>query len=127
MKPQKIVYKNQKQIHNRIIKKIKSNFLKNIKEAYLIGSLASEKFGKYVKKYEGYNGSDIDIVIIPKKMSKKWKYKGKFFNWHKAYTVGIVKVKDISHPINFMIPSRNNLNLFWKKASDLNWKVEKLK
>ncbi len=38
-----------------------------------------------------------------------------------------IKFNNISHPINFMIPFYNNIGLFWEKAKQLNWKVEKIK
>jgi len=126
MKPKKLIYESQKEVHDLIIRKLKA-YLKDIKEAYLIGSLTEGKFGKYIKKYEGFYGSDIDIVIIPIEINTKWKYKGEFYNWHKKYNAGIIKVKNIEHPINFMVPSNNNIDLFWKNAKELNWKVEKLK
>ncbi|MEK6889488.1 MAG: hypothetical protein AABW80_05270 [Nanoarchaeota archaeon] len=126
MKPEKTIYADQKEIHDLIIDKLKP-YLKNVKEAYLIGSLSEGKFGQYIEKYEGFYGSDIDVVIIPIKILSEWKYEGEFYNWHKRYNAGIIKIKDIEHPINFMIPFNNNLDLFWQKAKELKWKVEKLK
>ena len=66
-KPDKIIYKNQKIIYDLIIKNLKSNYLDDIKEAYIMGSLANGNFGRYKKRFEGYFGSDIDLVVIPKK------------------------------------------------------------
>ena len=102
-KPDKIVYKNQKKIHDLIIKNLKSNYLDNIKEAYIIGSLVNGNFGRYKKRFEGHFGSDIDLVVIPKKINK------------------------ITHPINLMIPFKNNMRTFFKKSKQLNWKMEKIK
>lgn len=127
MKPEKIIYKNQKEVHDLIIKELKSKYFKYLKEAYLIGSLANGNFGRYKEKYEKYLGSDIDVVIIPLKINKKWLYEGEFYNWHKKYNAGFIKVKEIKHPINFMIPFEHDINLLFKKAKELNWKVEKLK
>ncbi len=127
MKPNKIVYENQKEIHDFIINKLKSSCLKYVKEAYLIGSLADGKFGKYKEEYEGQLGSDIDVVAIPMKIKSNWKYQGDFYNWHKKYDVEKIKIKNIQHSISFMLPFNENINLFWKIAKQLNWKVEKLK
>ena len=127
MKPQKIVYKKQLLIHNNIIKGLKNKFLKDIKEVYLVGSLANGNFGRYIRKYKGYYGSDIDLVVIPNKIPKNWNYEGVFYNWHKRYNGGTIKIKDIEHPINFMIPFKLNINIFWKKVRDFQWKVEKIK
>jgi len=126
-KPNKTIYKNQKQIRKKIIKKIRDKFLDKVKEAYLIGSLAEGKFGIYDKEFEGYFGSDIDIVAIPAEITIKWKYEGDFYDWHSLYNIGEIKIKDTLHPIMFMIPFEQDINLFWKKAKELNWKIEKLK
>jgi len=126
-KPDKIVYKNQKKIHDLIIKNLKSNYLDNIKEAYIIGSLVNGNFGRYKKRFEGHFGSDIDLVVIPKKINNKWQFLGDFYNWHKKYNVGIIKINKITHPINLMIPFKNNMRTFFKKSKQLNWKMEKIK
>src|SRR3990167_631229 len=107
MKPKKITYENQKEVHNLIVKELKSKYLNNAKEAYLIGSLTNGNFGIYDEIYEGYFGSDIDIVIIPLKISKNWKYLGDFYNWHKKYYGGEIKISKTTPPINFMIPFNN--------------------
>ena len=79
MRPNKTVYSNQKEVHDFIIDKLREKQLKYFSKAYIIGSLASKNFGKYDKEHEGYIGSDIDLVAIPKsKLSKKLKYKGDF-------------------------------------------------
>lgn len=126
-RPEKTIYQNQKEVHDFIIDKLESEQLKNAKEAYLIGSLAEGKFGKYVEEYEGYFGSDIDLVVIPSTIPKEWKYEGDFYNWHKRYFGGIIIYNGISHPIHIQIPFDNNIELFYKKAKELNWKIEKLK
>src|SRR3989344_5300588 len=100
-KPKKIIYENQKEVHDMVIDKIKKEYLHEIKEAYLIGSLASGKFGKYEEKFEGYFGSDIDLVVLPKSIiPKKWKYPGEFYNWHNRYLAGEIKIKETFHPIS---------------------------
>lgn len=126
-KPNKIIYENQKEVHDFITNELKLKYLKEVKEAYLIGSLANGNFGKYAEEYEGYLGSDIDIVVIPIKIDSAWKYEGEFYNWHKRYTIGQIIVNKITHPISFMVPFDNKIELFWKNAKQLNWKVEKLK
>jgi predicted nucleotidyltransferase len=127
MKPQKTIYPNQEEIHELIINKIKKDLLKETNEAYLIGSLAEGKFGFYDERYEGYFGSDIDLVVISEKINPSWKYEGEFYGWHKKYFGGEIKIKKISHPISLMVPFNTDISLFWQKAKELNWKVEKLK
>lgn len=127
IKPDKIIYKNQEEIHDLIIKELKSKYFKYVKEAYLIGSLVNGNFGRYKEKYEGYFGSDIDIVAIPLKINKKWQYEGEFYNWYKRYLIGIIKIDKITHPIHLLIPFNQDISLFHKKAGELKWKVEKLK
>ncbi|HIJ13587.1 nucleotidyltransferase domain-containing protein [Candidatus Pacearchaeota archaeon] len=127
MKPLKIVYKNQKEVHDYIIEKTKY-LLKEVKEAYLIGSLASGCFGRYVEEYEGYLGSDIDLVVLPRdEIPKDWRYKGEFHNWYKSYNVREINIENTAHPVNLMVPFNEDIQLFWNKAKELNWKVEKLK
>ncbi|MBI3334056.1 hypothetical protein HYZ97_01075 [Candidatus Pacearchaeota archaeon] len=77
MKPEKTIYKNQKEIHDSIINKLKP-YLEYAKEAYLIGSLLEGKFGIYAEEHEGYYGSDIDVVIIPIEIQKDGHMKGTF-------------------------------------------------
>ena len=126
-KPNKTPYKNQKEIYNTIISKIKKDYLKNMQQVYLIGSLASGSFGKYEKRYEGYLGSDIDNVALPKKIRKKWAYEGEFYNWHKRYHIGEIKIRNVIHPINLMVPLKRNFKDLWLFAKKLNWVVIKLK
>ena len=127
MKPEKTIYENQKEIHEKIVSKIKRNYLKYMKELYLIGSLVDGKFGKYAEQYEGYYGSDVDLVGIPITIPKEWKYEGEFYNWNTKYTLGEVKIKKTVHPIIFQVPFNQNIELFWEKVKELNWQVEKLK
>jgi len=126
-KPNKIPYKNQKEIYGIIISKIKNNYLKDMQQAYLIGSLASGSFGKYEKEYEGYLGSDVDIVALPKKIKEEWVYEGEFHNWHKRYHIGEINIENVIHPINLMAPLKENFEDLWLLAKKLNWIVIKLK
>ncbi|HLC31357.1 MAG TPA: hypothetical protein VJK51_01695 [Candidatus Nanoarchaeia archaeon] len=127
MKPNKTPYKNQKKIHDLILSELKKSYLNNIKEAYVIGSLVNGNFGVYDEEYEGYKGSDIDVVIITEKINKAWKYEGDFYDWHKAYLAGEIKIEKTRHPIKLLIPINNDIQLFFNKAKELNWKIEKLK
>ncbi len=126
-KPKKTIYKNQKEIKELIINELKSKYFDNVKEAYLIGSLATENFGRYEEIYEGYFGSDIDVVIIPIRINEEWKYEGESHDWHKIYHVGEITIDEIIHPIKFMIPFNEDITLLFQKAKELNWKVERLK
>jgi|SRR3989344_5723978 len=124
IKSGKIMYKNQKEIHNFIISELRSKYFDKVKEAYLIGSLANENFGKYK---DSDQVSDIDVVIIPTEIPSEWKYEGEFYGWHKRYNIGKIKIKDTSHPISFIIPFEQKIKLFFEKTKELNWKIEKLK
>lgn len=127
MKPKKIPYNNQQEIKELITQKLKVKYLKNVKKAFLIGSLANGNFGVYEEIHEGHLGSDIDIVIIPLKIEKNWKYKGEFYGWHKGYHAGEIRISKVAHPINIIVPLSNDIKIFFKKAKELNWKMEKLK
>jgi len=127
IKPNKIVYENQKEIHDLIVRELKSKYFNGVKEAYLIGSLVNGNFGKYAEKHEGYYGSDVDVVIIPAEIQKSWKYEGDFYDWHKRYLAGEIIINRTAHPINFMVPFNSDINLFSQKVKELNWKVEELK
>jgi|SRR3989344_8689680 len=124
IKPKKIIYKNQKEVHDFIITELRSKYFDKVKEAYLIGSLANENFGKYK---DSDQVSDVDVVIIPTEIPREWKYEGEFYSWHKKYNIGKIKIKDNLHQINFMIPFEQKIKLFFEKAKELNWKIEKLK
>ena len=116
MKSAKIVYENQQEIKKFIIQELKSKYFDDVKEAYLIGSLATGNFGRYAEEYEGYHGSDLDIVVIPIKINEKWRYEGESHDWHKIYNVGEITIDKIIHPIKFMIPFNEDINLLFQKA-----------
>src|SRR3989338_8840421 len=127
-KPNKKIYQNQKEIHNLIIKQLKMGLLKKISKADLIGSLAQDSVGIEESEYEGYLGSDIDLVVLTNKdIPKSWKYEGDFYDWHKKYNAGVIVFKGIKHPITILIPFKQDMSLFWKKAKELNWCVERFK
>ncbi|MDP3881677.1 MAG: hypothetical protein Q8Q31_02245 [Nanoarchaeota archaeon] len=127
MKSAKIVYENQEEIKKFIIQESKSKYLEDVKEAYLIGSLTTGNFGRYPEVYEGYFGSDLDVVVVPIKINSNWKYEGESHDWSKIYRVGEITIEKIVHPVKFMIPFNDNIHLLFEKAEELNWKVERLK
>ncbi|PIN94043.1 hypothetical protein COU54_00545 [Candidatus Pacearchaeota archaeon CG10_big_fil_rev_8_21_14_0_10_31_24] len=127
-KPHKTEYINQEEIYEKIISALKNSHLNELSESYLIGSLTEKKFGIYDKEYEGFSGSDIDIVAILKnEIPSTWGEKETSYKWHKKYFGGIIKINHVEHPISFMIPLKKNLEEFWKIAKELNWKVKKIK
>lgn len=119
----KIIYPNQKEIHDKIINILIKKYLSKFGEVYLIGSLANGNFGKY----ENQEVSDIDIVAIPKKLDEKWIYEGEFHGWHKKYKIGEIEIENTFHPISLMIPLKDNFKDLFKLGKKLNWKVEKIK
>ena len=127
-KPNKIIYKNQKKIHDRVVKFINSKLTKDVKEAYLIGSITKGEFGKYTKKYEGREGSDIDLVVMPEdKIPSDWKYLNTEKIWWKLYQAGHIEINGIQHRLDIMVVKEGKEDYLEKRAKELNWKVEKIK
>jgi|SRR3989344_1329868 len=128
IKPKKTEYTNQKEIFEIVLKEIKKKYLKLFSRAYVMGSLVSGKFGIYEKEYEGYLGSDIDIIGIPKDcLPKNWKYKGICHDWHHAYQIGVIEIKGIKHPINLIIPIKHDLKLLFDKTKELKKEIIRIK
>jgi len=127
-KPKKTIYENQEEILRTIVKELKEKYLKNFSKAYLTGSLVSKKFGKYEKEYEGYLGSDIDIAAIPnKRIPKSWRYKGINHEWNNEYHIGEIKINENLHPINLMIPLKNDYKLIITKTKEIKNKILRIK
>lgn len=127
-KPKKTPYENQEEIFSFVMKKLKQDYLKNFSRAYLTGSLTTNTFGVYEKEFEGYLGSDIDLTGIPnKKIPKNWEHKGIFHDWYNEYEIGKIKIKETTHPINLIIPLKNDLKLLLSKGKELNRKIIRIK
>jgi len=129
MKPEKEIYKNQREVHDKIIDFVKSNLTKDIKEAYLVGSSTTQGFGRYVRKHENHEGSDIDLVVIVEenKIPKNWKYLGVEKDWWKLYRGGSIKINKTIHKADFMVVKPGKESLAHKRMKELGWKPEKIK
>lgn len=127
-KPKKTVYPNQEKIYKKIIDILKNKYLPKFSKVYLTGSVASKTFGKYESEYEGYMGSDVDIMgVLKVKIPNSWRYKGIKHGWYREYLLGEIEVESINHPINLIMPLKNDINLFLNKMKELNKKVLRLK
>ncbi len=109
-KPEKYIYPDQEEIKIKILDKFAKiiNGI-NIKGAYLFGSLADNKFGKYSEIYGRHKGSNVNILISMNKkdVPKEWKYvdsEGEV----EIYESGKYKIGDIKHKIDFFVVSEEN-------------------
>lgn len=117
MKPQKIIYQNQKDVWDNAqiyLKKILSA-CKCVKEAYVWASLAEGKFGVYDKPYRNQTCSDIDLVIVlnePANIPKAWKFTGVEKSWFDLYHLGYFEYQGNKHQIDglIVIPSKHDLD-----------------
>lgn len=101
---EKIIYKNQEKIHDKIISFLKSK-LNNVSEAYLFGSLVNRQFGKYKEKTDTHEGSDVDVILImpESKIPNNWKYLNtERKNW-KLYKCGKININKTPHRLDFVI------------------------
>ncbi len=126
-KPKKIIYGNQKEIHNFIFSYLQL-ILANIKcEAYLVGSSTTCKFGKYNEPYEGEGGSDMDLVIFLKEIPLTWNKLNIERNWWELYRIGELKIDNTIHFVNAMVVKKGMRDIAMKKFKELKWNVEEIK
>lgn len=122
MKPQKILYKNQKDVWDKAevhLKKLLST-CDNVKEAHVWASLAEGKFGLYEKSYRNQIGSDIDLVVAlenQKNIPKNWKFTKVEKSWFDLYRLGYFEYNGNKHQVDglIVIPSKHDLDKM-KKA-----------
>ncbi len=128
-KPDKIIYKNQKEIHNKIFNFIRSNLPKEVVEAYLFGSLVERKFGKYSEKFRSYEGSDIDVIIIipTEKIPPHWKNLNISRGWWDLYRGGKIEIDGTIHKIDLMVVKEGKEKYAKNRIKEKNWKLEKIK
>jgi predicted nucleotidyltransferase len=126
-KPQKIVYKNQGEIHDLIRKFLKSSFKRVKCKAYLVGSSTTGKFGIYEKPFKGEAGSDIDIVVFIEIIPLKWKKLDVKKSWWNLYRVGELQINNNIHFVNAMVVKKGKEVVAIKKFKELGWIVEKVK
>ncbi|MBT3405060.1 nucleotidyltransferase domain-containing protein [archaeon] len=128
-KPKKIIYSNQEEVHQRIIKFVKSQLVPEVKEAYLVGSSTTGEFGKYETSYRNHDGSDIDLVaIVPEdSIPKDWKFLNTERDWWKLYRGGKIQINNILHKLDVLVVKQGMEDFARKRMKELNWKPEKLK
>lgn len=118
MKPQKILYKNQKEVYQKAVIYLKKLLreCKCVKEAHIWASLAEGKFGVYEKPCRNQTCSDIDLVIVLNeneqiKLPKTWKFTKVEKSWFDLYNLGYFEYRGNKHQIDglLVMPSKHNL------------------
>ena len=127
-KPRKIIYENQEKIHEKIVDFVNSK-IRNVNEAYLTGSVARREFGRYVEKYRGEDGSDIDVVVfIPKnEIPKSWKDLKTTRIWWDLYSGGRIEINGIEHRLDLLVVHEGKEEHAKNRLKELGWKLERLK
>jgi len=129
MKPEKEIYENQKEVHDKIVGFAKSILPEDVKEAYLFGSSTTQNFGRYVKKFRNREGSDIDLVVMISEdnIPKNWKYLNTEKDWWRLYSGGDVKINNTSHKIDLLVVKPGKEDFARKRIKNIGGKPEKLK
>jgi len=126
-KPEKIIYDNQKEIHDQIFHYLKSLFKDINCEAYLVGSSTTGKFGKYNEIHNDQSGSDIDVVVFLEEIPSTWEKLDTEKDWWNLYRIGKLKINNTTHFADAMIVKKDKENVAIKKFKELGWNVEKIK
>ena len=119
MKPDKIIYDNQNEILSKILEVLRKELNS---EAYIFGSLARKEFGKYVEKYDGHDGSDIDVVFFGDK--GKWKYLNVSKGWWDLYRGPKIEINGTIHKVDLVIVKKGCEQKAREKIKE--WKVIKI-
>ena len=129
MKPEKEIYENQEEVHDKIVDFVKSILTKDVQEAYLFGSSTTQNFGKYTKKFRNREGSDIDLVVMidEEKIPKNWKYLNTEKDWWKLYSGGKVNINKTIHEIDLLVVKPGKEDLARERLEKIGGKPEKLK
>lgn len=128
-KPEKIIYKNQEEVHYLIVDYLKSTLPKDIIRAYLWGSAVERTFGKYVEKYGSHEGSDIDVIVmIPnEKIPSSWKYLNTEKEWWSLYRGGAIDINGTIHQVDLIVVKEGKEEHARNRIKERNWKVERIK
>lgn len=116
-KPNKKIYKGQKQIQKKIINFLlpKLKEIPQIEKAYLWGSIINGDFGVYQKKWREHIGSDIDLIILLKKhcrVPKEFKYLEIDKLWFKGYKpreFRKIKIEGNEHKVDILLIKRSHI------------------
>ncbi len=126
-KPKKKIYRNQKEILDKIINLLKKDLPAN-SEAYIFGSLANAKFGKYIKRYNTHDGSDIDVIVFIKKenIPSHWKPLNVSKGWWDLYRGIKININNTLHKTDLLIVKENQRELAKKRIKEKKWKLIKI-
>lgn len=128
-KPRKIIYENQKEVHEKIV-----NYLENLLSdvdcvAYLVGSSITGEFGKYEKPYGVHLGSDMDLVVFveQEKIPKDWRYLNTEKGWWKLYRLSGVEINGLEHKADAMIVKDGKRDFAFNRMKELGWAPERVR
>jgi len=127
-KPPKEPYTNQEEIHNQIVSFLESQLKGTNCEAYIFGSLATRKFGRYTRPYKGQDGSDVDLVVFinQKDIPETWIDLNTEKTWWRAYESGKITVNNTQHVIIPIVVKPGMENYARNRMRELNWTIEKV-
>ncbi|MBT4577322.1 nucleotidyltransferase domain-containing protein [Candidatus Woesearchaeota archaeon] len=126
-KPKKFIYSGQTKILDKISRWIIDDLPKG-SEAYIFGSLANGKFGKYSECYNGHLGSDIDVMVFLNGANKPstWKSLDVSKTWWDLYSGIEIKINNNLHKTDIIIIKEGMEEFARKRVKDLGWKLIKL-
>ncbi len=103
--PKKEIYKNQKEIKEKVIKYTRNKLANVSKKIYLGGDLITEMFGFYDRPYKRYKGSTIETYAMLNedfKIPPEWKLSS-LLNEVKKYEIGNILVGNVKHKVNLTL------------------------
>jgi len=126
-KPKKELYENQNQILKIVIDLLRKDIPKHT-EAFLFGSLAELRFGKYMKRYKNHEGSDIDIIVFinKKDIPKHWKYLNVSKEWWDLYRGIKIKINGTVHKTDILVVKNGFEEIARQRIIDKGWKTIKI-
>ena len=126
-KPNKKLYANQNQILKTVIDLLRKDIPKHA-EAFLFGSLAELKFGKYMKRYKNQEGSDIDVIVFinKKDIPKHWKYLNVSKEWWDLYRGIKIKINSIIHKTDILVVKKGFEKIARQRIIEKGWKTIKI-
>ncbi len=127
IKPEKILYDNQEAIQEKIISLLQKDIPLN-SEAIIFGSLAELKFGRYTEKYNGHEGSDIDVIIFIKNelIPKHWKFLNVSKGWWDLYRGIKIEINGFIHKTDILVVKTGFENFARQRIIDNHWKTIKI-
>ncbi|MEK6934351.1 MAG: nucleotidyltransferase domain-containing protein [Nanoarchaeota archaeon] len=127
-KPKKILYENQDKILKKILDLLRNDIPQNA-EAILFGSLAESKFGKYVKKHNNHEGSDIDIIVFidKKNIPPHWKYLNVSKGWWDLHRGTKIEINETIHKTDILVVKNGFEEIARQRIIDKEWKTIKIR